>query len=53
MKSHTSYLGDGKWENVDLHVYKPEGDGTLFKDITRQTLFKGMAIFRPKYAISK
>jgi len=41
MKCHTSYLGDGKWENVDLHVYKPKGDGTLFKDITRQTLFKG------------
>jgi mannose-6-phosphate isomerase-like protein (cupin superfamily) len=32
-------MGDYRWEGVDVHPYKE--DGTHFKTITRQTLFKG------------
>ena len=33
--------GDCRWEGIDVHPYKE--DGTHFKTITRQTLFKGEA----------
>lgn len=31
--------GSYRWEGVDVHPYKE--DGTVFKAVTRQTLFKG------------
>jgi len=34
-----NHRGNHTWEGVDIHPYKE--DGTHFKDITRQTLFKG------------
>lgn len=33
------YGGNFTWEGIDIHPYKE--DGTLFKSVTRQTLFKG------------
>ena len=33
------HAGQYRWEGVDVHPYKE--DGTHFKTITRQTLFKG------------
>ncbi|AIE84352.1 cupin domain-containing protein [Fimbriimonas ginsengisoli] len=33
------HSGGFRWESVDVHPYKE--DGTHFKSITRQTLFKG------------
>ena len=31
--------GAHRWDGVDVHPYKE--DGTLFKSVTRQTLFHG------------
>jgi len=33
------HTGDFRWDGVDVHPYKE--DGTIFKSVTRQTLFKG------------
>ncbi len=31
--------GDYRWQDIDVHPYKE--DGTIFKSVTRQTLFHG------------
>lgn len=34
------HAGGFRWDEVDVHPYKE--DGTIFKSVTRQTLFKGV-----------
>lgn len=33
------HSGEYRWDGIDVHPYKE--DGTIFKNVTRQTLFKG------------